>query len=85
MTDFSEVERLLAERRPGCSLPQGLYNGQAAFDFDLAAIFSRSWLMVGLEAELPKPGSWLSLTLGPWPVLITRDRHFERIPQLLRM
>jgi Rieske 2Fe-2S family protein len=30
--------------------------------------------MVGFEVELPRPGSWMSLSVGPWPVIITRDR-----------
>jgi Rieske 2Fe-2S family protein len=75
MVDFDAIARLLAARKPGHSLAQDLYNSQNAFDFDLEAIFGRCWLMVGFEAELPRPGAWMSLNVGPWPVLITRDRN----------
>jgi Rieske 2Fe-2S family protein len=75
MVDFDAIARLLQARKPGHSLAQDLYNSQNAYDFDLEAIFGRCWLMVGFEAELPRPGAWMSLSAGPWPVLITRDRN----------
>lgn len=75
MVDFTAMARLLDERKPGHSLAQGLYNSQDAFDFDMAAIFGRSWLMVGFDVELPRAGSWMSVPIGPWPVIVTRDRN----------
>ena len=74
MPDLRSIEALLRARQPGHSLPQRLYNDAAVYDFDLEAIFGQSWLMVGFEIELPKPGSYLALTVGSWPVLLTRDR-----------
>src|SRR5580700_7193384 len=74
MRSLERIEALFQARRPGHSLPQALYNDPDAFEFDMQAIFSRSWLMVGLEAELPKPGSYLALTLGRWPILVVRAR-----------
>lgn len=64
----------LAARKAGHSLPAELYTSQRAFDFDLAAIYARSWLMAGFECELPDPGSYLAFNIGPWPVLLVRDR-----------
>jgi Rieske 2Fe-2S family protein len=75
MVDFTAISRLLDERKPGHSLAQALYNSQNAFDFDMRAIFGRSWLMVGFEVELPRPGSWMATSVGQWPVIVTRDRH----------
>ena len=75
MIDPDNIARLLDARMPGHSLPQGLYNDPNAFEFDLEAIFRRSWIMIGFEIELPKPGSWMSASIGPWPILITRDRR----------
>ena len=77
MVDFTAIARLLKARGPGHSLPQGLYNSQDAFDFDMEAIFGRVWLMVGFEVELPRCGSWMATTIGPWPVVVTRDRNGE--------
>jgi Rieske 2Fe-2S family protein len=77
MVDLSAIARLLDERKPGHSLARELYAGQMAFDFDMAAIFGRSWLMVGFEVELPRAGSWMAVSVGPWPLVITRDRNGE--------
>ena len=74
MNDLSRIAALLAERREGYCLPQGLYNGAEAYAFDQAAIFGTSWLMAGFECELPKPGSYVSQMYGNWPVLIVRGR-----------
>ncbi len=74
MSDLSAIRSMLAARRPGHSLPQGLYNDPAVHDFDMKAIFARTWLLVGAEVELPKPGSYLTLEVGQWPVLVLRDR-----------
>ncbi len=77
MVDLGKISALLKARRPGHSLPQGLYNGPEAFAFDLEAIYKRSWLQVGFEIELPKPGSYMAMTLGLWPILVLRDRAGE--------
>lgn len=77
MSDLHAISSLLAARRPGHSLPQGLYNDPAVHDFDLKAIFARTWLLVGGVAELPKPGSYMTFQIGPWPVVVVRDRTGE--------
>ena len=74
MPDLARIEVLLQSRKPGHSLPQALYNDPDAFAFDMEAIYARSWLMVGFEVELPKPGSYLAMTIGRWPILVVRDR-----------
>jgi Rieske 2Fe-2S family protein len=77
MIDLARIAGLLDERRPGCALPRGLYLDPDAFAFDMEAIFAPNWNMVGFEVELPKPGSWMAVNVGPWPVLVTRDRSGE--------
>ena len=71
------IARALAERVAGHSLPQALYLGDAAFAFDLDAIFARSWLFAGFTAEVRGRGDYLALTIGQWPVLIVRGRDGE--------
>jgi Rieske 2Fe-2S family protein len=74
MLNLEQIDALVRSRRPGYSLPQALYNDPDVFDFDLDAIFTRSWLLLGFEAELPKPGSYMAQTVGKWPILVVRDR-----------
>ncbi len=71
--NLQHIDLLLQSRRAGHTFPQGLYNDAASFDFDMAAIFGQSWLMVGMDCELPKTGSYLALNIGQWPIIITRD------------
>jgi Rieske 2Fe-2S family protein len=77
MIDLDTIAGWVSAREPGHTLPQALYNEPEAFDFDMAAIFGRTWIMVGFEIELPKPGSWMATSVGPWPVIVTRDRQGE--------
>jgi glycine betaine catabolism A len=71
--DIAAFSAVLAERRPGHTLPQSLYIGEDTFTFDMEAVFRRSWLMPAMTCELPKAGSYLAFNVGPWPVLIVRD------------
>jgi glycine betaine catabolism A len=73
----TQIGALLSERRANHSLPQGLYTSQEAFEFDMLAVYGQSWLMVGLDCELPKTGSYSSIMIGQWPVIITRDKSGE--------
>lgn len=73
MFDIARIETLVRARRPGHSLPQGLYNEAEALEFDLAAIFHRSWILVGFSCEIPRPRGYLAVTVGRSPVVVTRD------------
>ena len=73
--DLKHIDALFRERKTGHTLPRDLYISQDAFDFDLTAIYGQSWLMAGMECELPKTGSYISMMVGKWPVLIVRDKQ----------
>ena len=75
MTIAERMHTLLAERMPGHSLPQALYSDPAVFDFDVHAIFNRHWLQVALEVEIPKTGDYVTLSIGPSPVVILRNEE----------
>jgi glycine betaine catabolism A len=77
MHDLRRIQELFQSRRAGHTLPQPLYTEQSAFDFDIAAVYGESWLMVGLYCELPKSGSYMSMMVGKSPVVITRDKSGE--------
>ncbi len=73
--DLERISALFKQRRAGHSLPQDLYTQTDIFDFDMAAIYGRSWLLAGMACELPNAGSYISLMVGKWPILITRDKE----------
>jgi Rieske 2Fe-2S family protein len=70
----SRILELLDCSKGGHTLPQAFYTDPGIYDFDMAAVFPRSWLMAGFEAELPEPGSYIALTIGRNPVVIARGR-----------
>ena len=65
---------LLGTAKPAHTLPQPFYGDPEIYEFDVSAVLTRSWLMLGFEAELPLPGSYLSATIGPHPLLLVRGR-----------
>lgn len=74
MIDTSRIAALLAERRPGFSLPQAFYTDDALLEGDLEAVFGTEWLFACNICEIPRPGDYLTLEIGRNPVIILRDR-----------
>jgi glycine betaine catabolism A len=74
MYDRQHILDLLGRAQPGHTLPQAFYRDADIYEFDVSAVFARSWLMLGFEAELPEPGCYLSSTIGPHPILVVRGR-----------
>ncbi|MGY0490021.1 aromatic ring-hydroxylating oxygenase subunit alpha [Streptomyces sp. WG-D5] len=64
---------LVARRAAGHSLEAPFYVSDAVFALDVAAVFARSWIFVAAEAELPEPGDYVTVTLGPYSVIVVRD------------
>jgi Rieske 2Fe-2S family protein len=74
MRNAASLASLIDERKPGHALPQAFYTSQDVFDFDLEEIFEKHWLMIGLDCELPRQGSYLALTIGKTPVVVVKNR-----------
>ncbi|MGI5454613.1 aromatic ring-hydroxylating oxygenase subunit alpha [Streptomyces sp. CA-249302] len=77
VTSVSDPAALVARRAPGLSLEAPFYTGQEFFDLDIEAVFARSWLFVAAEAELPEPGDYVTVTLGPYSMILLRDDDEE--------
>jgi Rieske 2Fe-2S family protein len=75
MYDRRRVINLLAGSERRHMLPQPFYTDPELYDFDVSAVFGRSWLMLGFESELPDPGSYLATTIGPHLILVVRGRE----------
>jgi glycine betaine monooxygenase A len=72
MATADELRALLAQRRRGYALPQGLYVDPQVHDFDRRAIFERHWIQAGLTAQIPRPGDYLTLEVAGSSVIILR-------------
>lgn len=69
----NEMLDLLTRRDPNFSLEQKFYTDPDYFKLDLENIFYRDWLFVGHDCELPKTGSYMTVQIGAYPVVIVRD------------
>ena len=75
--NLTAIATVFGARRPGYSLPRGLYLDAEMLAFDMTAIFGESWLLAGFEAEVRARGDYLSMIVGQWPILIVRGREGE--------
>jgi phenylpropionate dioxygenase-like ring-hydroxylating dioxygenase large terminal subunit len=66
------LAEVLATRRVGHSLPGQFYNDPAALAFDFERVWHREWVFAGNECELTEPGSFLTLTVGAFPLIVVR-------------
>ncbi|MHB2265860.1 aromatic ring-hydroxylating oxygenase subunit alpha [Aliihoeflea sp. PC F10.4] len=66
------LERLKA-RQPGYSLDRAFYTDPDFFKLDMELIWYRDWLFIGHDCELPKPGSYMTVQVGEYPVVVVRD------------
>lgn len=74
MNTRARALQLLAERKPGHSLPQAFYRDPDLHALDMEVIFHRTWLMVGFEAEIPNAGDYLAETIHESPIILIRQK-----------
>ncbi|MFE0875510.1 aromatic ring-hydroxylating dioxygenase subunit alpha [Streptomyces smyrnaeus] len=79
-TESAEKARIwsaVARRVAGRSLEGPFYTDRDFFDLDIAAVFARQWIFVAVEAELPEPGDYATVEVGPYSVIVLRDEEEE--------
>src|SRR5256885_46465 len=52
-----------------------LYTEPAIYEAELERIWYRTWVYVGHESEIPEPNDYVLKSIGPQPVIMTRDRQ----------
>ena len=67
------LQDLIASRKPGYTLPAPFYLSQEVFEQDVARIFGRYWIFVGVEAEIAEPGDFFTVEIGRDSIIIVRD------------
>ena len=68
------VLRQLKNRREGFSLEQPFYTDPDYFKLDMETIWYRDWLFVGHDCEVQKSGSYFTVQVGAYSVVIVRGR-----------
>ena len=75
MDTRAEMLKLIRDRREGFSLDRPFYLDPDFFRVDMDLIWYRDWLFVGHDCEVAKPGSYFTVQVGDYPVVIVRDRE----------
>ena len=70
----TEMLRLIRARRPGFSLEQPFYVDPGFHRLDMELIWYREWLFVGHDCEIARPGSYFTVQVGDYPVVVVRGR-----------
>ena len=72
MLQDTDIQSLLANRKPNHSLPRPFYIDPDIFRLDLERIFYKSWLFAVPTCEIPKPGNYVTHKVGLYSVIIVR-------------
>jgi stachydrine N-demethylase len=72
IADDVTMLNLLGTRKPGHALPRPFYTAPAIFDRDMQAIWYRDWLFAIPACEIPQTGSFVTMQVGEYPVVIVR-------------
>lgn len=68
-----DLADLISRHTQGYALQAPFYTSSEVFDLDLRAIWTKHWLFVAAEAELPEPGDYVTTEIGRASVIIVRD------------
>lgn len=68
---------LIESRKPRWAMPAAVYFDDQVYQDDLTHIWYASWIFAGHTFELPKPGSYMTLEIGDYPVVIVRNKAGE--------
>lgn len=77
MTDQNALALLLQAQRTGLSLARPFYTDPELYQADLDLIWYRDWIFAATTAELPKPGAYVTLQLGAYPIVVVRGQDGE--------
>jgi glycine betaine catabolism A len=72
MTTVSDVLHQIRTRSRSSGLSREFYTDEHIYQLDLDLIYYREWLFAAHTAELPGTGSYLTLQIGAYPVLLVR-------------
>jgi glycine betaine catabolism A len=73
-TALQKNERMFARTK---TLPQRYFVSPEIFAEEQKSIFSKEWLLVGHQSQIPKPGDYFLATITGESVIVTRDQKSQ--------
>lgn len=77
---FSRAKVLLREMRESLKegiIPVGIFNDRELYELEIEKIFTKKWIYVGHESEIPSPGDYVLRYIGEDPFIVNRDESGE--------
>ena len=74
MSDLISVESWPEQTLRGHSIPGDRYTSKEFADLEFEHMWSKVWLLLGRESELPEPGDWQREDVGPESILMVRQQ-----------
>jgi fatty-acyl-CoA synthase len=71
------IERDLSSLIEADRVHSSLYTDPAIYAREMERIWYRTWVFVGHVSEIPEPGDYVVKSIGPHPVIMTRDKPGE--------
>ncbi|MPZ15447.1 MAG: Rieske 2Fe-2S domain-containing protein [Chloroflexi bacterium] len=81
MVAIDRTMQKLVDRNEG-TVSREIFCNQDVYDQEMQRVFLRSWLFVGHESQVPKPGDFVLSRMGEEAVIVTRDKQ-NRVHVLL--
>jgi Rieske 2Fe-2S family protein len=72
MNNNAAVLDLIRQRKERHALPGAAYSAPEVYRQDLEQIWHREWIFAGHTFELEKPGQYLTLQIGDYPIAVVR-------------
>lgn len=72
MSPSLSIESLVAERRPGWTLPQPFFVDPQIYQRDLESVWRAGWLFAGHACEIPKPGDYFLVQVDVDSIIVVR-------------
>ncbi|TAN31030.1 MAG: hypothetical protein EPN30_00620 [Actinomycetota bacterium] len=76
-TRETSISKLVKDEGSRFRLHSAVYTDQRLFDLEINRIFGLCWVYVAHEAMIPKPGNYLTTSIGTQPVIVSRDEHSQ--------
>lgn len=73
----SDVLAQLHARKTDYALSRELYSDPGTYQVDLDEVWYREWLFASPAAELAKPGAYITLQVGAFPVVVIRGKDLR--------
>ncbi|WP_324754610.1 aromatic ring-hydroxylating dioxygenase subunit alpha [Roseovarius sp. Pro17] len=71
---MNAIAKLRPGYRPGYAHVREFYTSPDIYESDIRDYWNRSWIWVGHQSQLKKPGDFITFDYGPESVIIARDR-----------